>query len=252
LLVCSTFLFMDELVQFQSLDTAYTNLASLMRHLRISRFVGRLHVTLDQYEADVFLYPEGEPSVWETDHASGRSGQGDGALERLLVRSQEPGGKIELFKPAPSTSDAGTGQLFDPDLRLEPPPDQIDWTNLLRGSGELFAAVERATVDKNFMRLLFGVRVELGDDYPFIDPTQGDFDYENGVIRLTKRPAPSVFANGLTECLRRLINKLAAGVDGNRVRERIAVELAIATRRETDALAVFAPYLDRIAGTRVV
>jgi hypothetical protein len=245
---------MDELVQLQSLDTAFTNLAALIRHLRSSGFVGRLHVTLDQYDADVFLYPDGEPSVWETDHASGRSGQADGALERLIVRSREPGGTIELFKPAGTISKTGSVEVPETDLTPELPPETTDWTKLLRGTSELFAAVERAAIgaNKDFLRPLFGVRVELGDDYPFIDPTQGDFEYLAGEIRLTKRPTESVFVKGLSECLRRVVNKIAAGANETAVRERIAVELAIAMRRERDAMAPFVPCLDRIAGTRVV
>jgi hypothetical protein len=244
---------MDELVHLQSLDTVYTNLGALIRHLRSNRFVGRLHITLDQYEADVFLYPDGEPSVWETDYASGRSGQADGALDRLLVRSREAGGRIELFQPAGSVSETAPAET-ETELGIEPSAEETDWTKLLHGSSELFAAVERASLasHKEFTRPLFGVRVELGDDYPFIDPTQSDFEYEGGLIRLTKRPTPAVFVNGLTECLRRVVNKMAAGPTEMVVREQVAVELAIASRQEADAVAPFAPYLGRIAGRRVV
>ena len=67
---------MAEPLKFDSLNTSYVNLAAFIRHLRESNFTGRLHVALDQYEADVFLYGKDAPSVWENDHAASRESQG--------------------------------------------------------------------------------------------------------------------------------------------------------------------------------
>jgi hypothetical protein len=172
----------------------------------------------------------------------------------LLVRSREAGGRIELFQPAQSVSETAHAEADETELGMERSAEETDWTKLLHGGGELFAAVERASsgAHQEFTRPLFGVRVELGDDYPFIDPTQSDFDYEGGLIKLTKRPTPAAFVNGLTECLRRVVNKIASGPTEMVVREQVAVELAIASRQEADAVAPFAPHLDRIAGRRVV
>lgn len=267
---------MDDSIKFESLDTSYVSLASLIRYLRERNFVGRLHVALDQYEADVFLYGSEPPSVWESDHSSGRGAQGEEALDRLLVRSREPGGLITVFEqavdeqavtlePTPAeteTSETPAGPSSAPSSildgafenpRVEPPAENVDWFNLLKASGELIAAVERAVVSSkgDFGTMFRGARVEIGDDFPFLDPSLGGFEYAHSVVQLRDRPSASAYVTALTECLRRLVNRMADD-GGARFRERVAVELVVAARKHPRSLAEFKPNLDRIAGTRVL
>lgn len=287
---------MDDSVKFESLDTSYVSLASLIRYLREREFLGRVHVALDQYEADIFIYGSDVPSVWESDHATGRGAQGDAAMERLLVRAREPGGLITVYErvatedspestapdqllesartasalPAAEHSPpehSAPEQIASPEpigsLDLEPaletnkfaPTENVDWYKLLRASGELIAAVERAvdSAGADFSGNLRAVRVELGDDYPFLDPSVGGFEYANAVVQLRERPAASVYVSSLSESLRRIVTKLAKDDrDGAHLRERVAVELAIIARKHRNSLADFRPHLDRIAGTRVL
>src|SRR5207248_10416052 len=51
----------------ENLDTAYINLAALLGYLRQREFAGRIHVELDEYDADVFLNADEPPHVRETD-----------------------------------------------------------------------------------------------------------------------------------------------------------------------------------------
>jgi hypothetical protein len=250
---------MDRITPLESLDTAFVSLAGLIRYLREQNFSGRVHVALEDYDADVFIYPDGSPSVWEIDRLTGLSARGDGAFERLMVRSREPGGRITIYS-ANFEEDHATVSEGENDIRasqigsksealLE---EEIGWEGLLASSGELLAAVERAALveSANFSAQLQAVRIQLGDDYPFLDPTVGEFQYEQGQVRLNSRPAVATYVTSLVECLRRITNHLAAGAHGDRFRERVAAELALAARRE--AVPGFVHYLDRIAGTRVI
>jgi hypothetical protein len=275
---------MDGSINFESLDTSYVSLASLIRYLRERDFVGRVHVALDQYEADIFLYGSDSPSVWESDHATGRGAQGDAAMERLLVRAREPGGLITVYErvepeqsaegehvaPEPTSENLVAEQavasetITDSPVDLgaaieaptvEPPKENVDWYKLLRVSGELIAAVERAVESAgcDFSGNFRAARVELGDDYPFLDPSGGGFEYANAVVQLRERPAASAYILSLSESLRRIVNKLAKDDrDGVRLRERVAVELVVVARKHGNSLAEFKPHLDRIAGTRVL
>ena len=286
---------MDGSIKFESLDTSYVSLESLIRYLRDRDFVGRLHVAMDQYEADVFLYGADSPSVWESDHATGSGAQGDAAMERLLVRAREPRGLITVYEhtvteeaaasepeqPAALVPDQATISEPEPqaavpeqaaalepiteissDLaaaieatRLEAPAENVDWYKLLRISGELIAAVERAIESSggDFSKHFREVRVELGDDYPFLDPSVGGFEYAYAVVQLRERPGASAFIASLTECLRRIVSKLAKDDrSGARLRERVALELAVAARKHGTSMSEFSPHLDRIAGTRVL
>ncbi|MDQ3907747.1 MAG: hypothetical protein M3268_05320, partial [Acidobacteriota bacterium] len=71
-------------VVHQNLDTAYVNLAALLRHLQQRDFTGRVHVELDEYDADIYLAARGRPRVRERDHVTGRESDGEAALQRVL------------------------------------------------------------------------------------------------------------------------------------------------------------------------
>jgi hypothetical protein len=252
---------MEETIKLDTLDTDFVSLARLIRFLQAREFSGRLHVELDQYEAEVFLHPGAQPSVWELDRATGRDAQGDAALQRLLVRSQEPGGRITIHKRsaeklvAEELEDAVVETSEDLAGESQPPPAPvIDWEHLTSASNDLIAAVERAvqTTGKDFSEHFHAARVELGDDYPFIDPTLGDFDYKPNAIKIRQHPSVSVFVNSVAAGLGRVVTRIAAGEDTARFRERVAAELALAARKHPDALAEFTPHLDRIAGARVL
>src|SRR5436853_4596729 len=82
----------------QNLDTAYVNLAALVRYLQQRKLEGHVHVELDEYDADILLSGDGEPRVRERDHATGREAEGGDALQRLFVRAIQPGGLVSVYE----------------------------------------------------------------------------------------------------------------------------------------------------------
>lgn len=250
---------------FENMDTAYVNLASLLRYLQQREFAGRVHVELIEYEADVYLKAQDAPRVREMDHASGQEAEGDEALQRLLARAGESGGLVSVYSGEAETFD-GT-HMFLPISNLELEigqeaeggisPEEQEWRELIRVSGELIAAVERASqsVDADFETLFRAARLELSDDYSFLDPLTECFEYVPvGLVRLHARPSPDAYVASVCECLRRVVTKLATGERGGRLRERVALELAVLARRRQPLLTrfKFIQQFDRIAGTRVL
>jgi hypothetical protein len=132
--------------------------------------------------------------------------------------------------------------------------DEIDSSQLVDSSAEIIAAVERAveSAGLEFAPLFRLARVELGDDYPFIDPTVGGFEYADGKVVLTANSSRIALQQALIKCLRRLVDQVARNNGEARFRERVAVELAVTARRKAGWLGEFEPQLDRIAGTRVL
>jgi hypothetical protein len=250
----------DNAAQFavhENLDTAYTNLAALVRYFQNRNFIGRIHVVLDEYEADVMLSGKNPPLVRETDHAKQRTGESEEALRRLFVRASEPGGLISVYESRVSepgqTKPLGVPGATPPTPLVQPKPDQPE---ILTVAGELIAGVERAAVSLgvDFNRAFDQARIALADDYGFFDPTVDDFVYKNGVVNLKSNPATNVVVSGVTECLRRTVNTIAKGPKERTIRERIALELALLVRRRKSMLEKFnlSKQLDRIAGTRVL
>ena len=285
---------------YKNLDTTFVNLWSLLRKLTQQGFVGRVHVELQDYSADILLDGSSMPLVREVDRAANTETIEQGALHRVVLRARETPGIINVFEgiaeatvPQPSAAAAAspmsrdTSPASDPDAFHEtapietnnetapnlvaaapaPPPIDTpgdvyrigsyqDWPAILSVTGELIAAIERGinAAGGDFASLFSAVRLELADDYVFLDPIAQTFRYSEGVASLKQEPDVSVFVTGLSEALRRTINLVAVGDRARRARERIALEMLPVARRRTDVLerSGLRAQLDRIAGTVVM
>lgn len=82
----------------ENLDTSFVNLSALIKYLRRRQFVGQVRIELSGYEADVYLTAESLLRVREYDHIAGRIAEGEEALQRILIRSREPGGIINVYQ----------------------------------------------------------------------------------------------------------------------------------------------------------
>lgn len=252
----------------KDLDTAYVNLAALLRYLRARGFVGRVHLEMEEYEADVFLDGgDTTPRVREINRTSGREAVGDAAYQRLMVRAQEPGGRIDVYESANEEHAADEERAGFSSFGTSAPPRALEdeasveqtemaWPDLLRLSGDLIAGVERAALSfgADFAALFRAARLELADDFSFLDPAAQQLDYAHGMVRMKVQPGVNTYISSISECLRRVVDKLAAPARSRSVRERVALELAVVARRRETAIRQLklAPYLERIAGTKVL
>jgi len=357
---------------YENLDTTFVNLWSLLRNLTQRGFVGRVHVELANYSADVFLNGSGSPLVREVDRAAGTDTLEEAALHRLVLRARETPGTISVFEgpdeakgapgssalpvdesesfisdPTPSTSlevapplaeeparepvsAAPPIEIFPQDepavraeetqpesnpylsalpvdapeflvsgpssstsFEVEAPPveepaqeavspappleifpkDELamlvaethreskpgaqgQMAVVISVSGELIGAVERGinAAGEDFISLFRSVRLELADDYSYLDPMSNAFTYVNGVVSLSHEVPEGMYVSSLSETLRRTVDKAAVGDRARRLRERIALELLGVARKHKATLerSKFGLQLDRIAGTKVI
>jgi hypothetical protein len=116
--------------------------------------------------------------------------------------------------------------------------------------------VERAltSVNADFVSFFRAARIELADDYIFLDPTSNGFKYEDSVVTLNSELPFNSYVAGLSEGLRRVVDRVATGDNARRVRERVALELFSVARKRHEILtrSGFLAQLDRIAGTKVI
>jgi hypothetical protein len=260
-------------VVHQNLDTAYVNLAALVRHLQQRDFTGRVHVELDEYDADIFLSARARPRAFERDHVTGREAEGQEALQRIFVRASEPGGRVSVFEGDLETADArGTRAValsrtasaaslvaHAPDDEAERggrAQDEIDRRNVLQLSGELISAVERALMASgvaDFAARFRAERVGLSEKFPFLASLSDCVELVGGESRLARQTDVSEFVAGVCEALRLVVERAASEDGGARgVRREVARELAALEERRPRALARFhfTPQLERIAGLR--
>jgi hypothetical protein len=249
----------------ENLDTAYVNLAALLRYLQQRDFNGRVHVELDEYDGDIYLAARAAVRARERDHVTGREDEGQAALQRILVRASEPGGRVSVYEGA------GAEDKGDAELRVATTTDEAaggatagtrltqeerDRRNVLQLSGEVIAAVERGVVaasNENFAAHFQAARREIADDYPFLVSLANCVEYENGEARLKRGMEVGKFVGGTCEALRRVVERVAAtGERARGVRREVARELAALSERRPRALTRFGftPQLERIAGLR--
>src|SRR5215203_5540289 len=87
----------------ENLDTSFVNLSALIKYLRRRQFAGHVRVELSGYEADIYLTAENGLKVREYDHIAGRIAEGEETLQRILIRSREPGGIINVYQTVAET-----------------------------------------------------------------------------------------------------------------------------------------------------
>jgi hypothetical protein len=87
-------------VLYHNLDTSFVNLWGLLRYLSQRSFIGRVHVELENYTADVFLDGSNTPLVHEVDRAAGSDVVEEAALHRLVLRVRESPGSISVYEGA--------------------------------------------------------------------------------------------------------------------------------------------------------
>ncbi len=280
-------------VLYENLDTSFVNLWALLRHLSQRAFVGRVHVEMDDYSADVFLTGSNTPLVHEVDRAAGTEVLEEAAMHRLVLRARETPGTISVFEgadeavavrtvePAAKTERVESTAAAD-QLSATPPSaaslagesqssggvslsaapgataaeEMVEWPDVVKVSGELIGSVERALngTNSDFTTLFRATRLELADDYTFLDPTSGSLEYSSSVATVREELPVSAYVAGLSEALRRVVDKSATGDRARRVRERVALDLSLVARKRREVLkrSGFQAQLDRIAGTKVI
>lgn len=87
-----------------------------------------------------------------------------------------------------------------------------DWQTLLNLVAELLATIDRSLARANldFSSAFVKARTEIANDYPFLNPAAGAFDYRNGRLTISEPVSAKIFAAGIGEALRRIFDKLAA------------------------------------------
>ena len=159
------------------------------------------------------------------------------------------------FKPSPAVAAVPReSSNFDEDIY--PTGSYHDWPAILAATGELIGAIERAinAASEDFATRFRTTRLQLADDYSFLDPMARNFVYANGVATLHGQVPLTDFVSGLSLALHRIVAEVAVGERARRVRERVALELIAVVRKRRDVLerSGFQAQLDRIAGTRVI
>lgn len=231
----------------KNLNTSFVNLSALVRHLRSLQFVGSIQIELSSYEAEIEFAEDGSIKAREQDHIAGRLSFGDDALQRIMIRSKEPGGVINVYKDSdeyrpetvyvdetiaadarkmaagPIESAKVNNQMEDfltsTSIGDSPIPkpmvgfdaDNVEnWTELVGLMSELIQTIDESLSRANisFGELFRNACGFVSFDYPFLDPDTDIFSYSEGYITLRQKLASRDLINGVMAALARIADRL--------------------------------------------
>lgn len=230
----------------KNLNTSFVNLSALVRHLRSLQFVGSIQIELSSYEAEIEFAEDGSIKAREQDHIAGRISFGEDALQRIMIRSREPGGVINVYKDAteneketvfvdeaiaaearkmaagPDAVKTGTKMedFFTHTSAAESPipkpavmfnADTVEnWTELVSLMSELMQTIDEsfAKGNVNFSELFKNACGFVSFEYPFLDPDTDVFSYADGYISLRQKLGSRDLINGVMAALARIMRRL--------------------------------------------
>lgn len=87
-----------------------------------------------------------------------------------------------------------------------------EWQTLLNLTGELLKTIDDCLVKAklDFTAAFQKAGAEVSADYPFLNPTAEIFVYKHGKLGMSEQTNAKIFAAGINEALRRILDKLAA------------------------------------------
>ncbi len=187
-------------IVFKGLTTDFTRLDRLLLKLKEEKHTGFIEVfTKSQKPMGVLFLQEGDPAEMFTVTESAPSVFGRKSIPSFVENAVKDGAILDVYRSQ------GKKGFAEPVPSQSPGQNQ----NALREMIQIFQGVlsnaeklvdgasRRGTFRAVFKRSL----VEKSEQYPFLDPFGGEFDYRDGTIEFTGEARETAFTQGLGECL---------------------------------------------------
>lgn len=108
-----------------------------------------------------------------------------------------------------------------------------EWEELIATTAALLGTIDSILRAANlgFPDAFTKSRVEISNEYPFLHPLKGVLHYEDGRVTLNEEVEPALLVSGVSECLRRILNKLISNPKFFAVYKRITQQVLILVRQ---------------------
>ncbi|HUR97501.1 MAG TPA: hypothetical protein VMZ26_05465 [Pyrinomonadaceae bacterium] len=216
----------------RNLNTSFVNVSALVSYLRGLQFVGSIRLELSSYEADIIFTGSNKIIAREYDHIVGRISHGEQALERILIRSKEPHGRIHVYKSADGPAGHYNGSVFvdkiivsgarsmaasdggalarDGRRTVLPGRSESENALVLGALSDLLRIIDESLAKRN---LSFGGAFRnacktIAADFPFMTHSEEAIVYRNGKIRLTSNADSSSVAAAVFAALEPIFSRL--------------------------------------------
>jgi hypothetical protein len=187
-------------ILFKGLSTDFTRLDRLLLKLREEKHNGFIEVLTKEHQPMGVLFLEGgEPIEMFTTPESGPSLFGRKSIPIFVENTIKQGAIFDVYR--------GQGKILKKEIRgVKVTGEGEDLKELIPIFQEVFSRAEQlvdgATKKKGLFHKLFKESlVERSEEFPFLDPFAGEFEYREGTIQFTGETGIKDFAKGIVECL---------------------------------------------------
>ena len=202
-------------ILFKDLSTDFTRLDRLLLKLKEEKHSGFIEIlTKDHRAVGVLFLQEGEPADMFTTPASGPSIFGRKSIHTFVENAIKEGAIFNVYR--------GTNKNVRKEITAGRGPEhQEDEKELILILQEVLSRAEKLvdglSQKGRFLRAFKKSLLGKVDAYPFLDPFSGEFNYEDGSIRLAGEVPREDFINGIGQCLHDALSDLEEELPKNKM-----------------------------------
>lgn len=238
---------LDQPLRFKDLSTRFVRFDQFLLKLKEEKHSGFIEVlTKDRHPMGVLFLEEGEPVEMFTTPKTGSSVFGRISIPIFLENTTQLEAFFSVYgekRECQVTEEIELGKR-EKDVAggngTEPPEREGEFKKLLLLFQEFLLSAEkvvdslssRGSFKKAFKRAL----IEKSEEFDFLDPFAGEFEYDSGTIRFTGEVGMEEFARGLLESFRSTMIRLEEELPKERMvslKLKAGVESFIVNHRET-------------------
>jgi hypothetical protein len=216
-------------VVYKDLSTDFTSLDKLIGKLKSEGHTGYVEVVMrDGKSVGVIFFQDGG-AIESMLSTNGDAYSGVETMPRIVEAASALGATFNVYKAAVEEAFAAGTEIATGFALPE----------LLKAWQAIIAAVERVADSQfksgQFLNIFKDTLIEKADDYLFLDPFAGEFDYRDGQITFHAEGVKD-FSRALGDCLNITAGKLASEAPQANLTARIKAELEAV--KETHAAAI--------------
>jgi hypothetical protein len=209
-------------VLFKGLSTDFTRLDRLLLKLREDKHNGFIEVLTKEHQAMGVLFLEGgEPVEMFTTPESGPSVFGRKSIPIFVESAIKQGAIFDVYR--------SQGKILKKELKeikevkeKEAPGSGGDLRELIPILQEVLSQAEKLVDGSSrkkglFHKIFKESLIDKSEEFPFLDPFGGEFDYRDGTIQFTGEIGVKDFTKGIVECLVSTLSRLEKGLSKDKI-----------------------------------
>jgi len=219
---------------FKGLSTEFTRLDRLLLKLKEEKHNGFIEILTRENQAmGVLFLEEGEPMEMFTTPESGPSIFGRKSIPLLVENATKEGALFNVYRDQV--------KIVKKETVVPPSPGPAEnLKELILIFQDILSKTEK-TVDQvsrkgKFAEVFKTSLIQISDEYPFLDPFGGEFNYQDGTILFLSEVGEQDFAKGIAECFRVTLSHLGKEIPSDKIspeKLRAEIESSLERHKET-------------------